>query len=218
MRGYVWVDGQPNLSYRAEHVLVLGPWLWGRVTKGWLRVSGVVVLPWSSLLPPSHFPTITAHASPSHSLLLPWSLMLSLLLSFTNLCLSSETASSVGPSLAGSTALELASLLIRDALYSLLFKVGTRAYNVIILCVYDLSLLHKTILEPWEIIDMSCLLPAMDRLGYWGPGALCGLPEGTQQIMEEKSGPLTSSPKPIPTHSNSFLEFYTLCHLSPGLL
>lgn len=92
--------------------------------------------------------------------------MLSLLLSFTNLCLSSETASSVEPSLAGSTTLELASLLIRDALYSLLFKVGTWAYNVIILCVYNLSLLHKTILEPWEIIDMSCLLPAMDRLGY----------------------------------------------------
>lgn len=64
--------------------------------------------------------------------------MLSLLLCFTHLCLSSETASSVGCSLVSFTALEPAPLLICDAHFSLLFKVSSQAYNVIRLCRYNL--------------------------------------------------------------------------------
>ena len=84
------------------------------------------------------FSSITAHSSPVHPSRSPLSFMLSLLLSFTHLCLSSETASSAGSSLVSFTALEPAPLLICDAHFSLLFKVSSQAYNVIRLCSYNL--------------------------------------------------------------------------------
>ena len=103
------------------------------------------------------FSSITAHSSPVHSALPPQSFMLCLLLSFTHLCLSSETASSVGSSLVSFTALEPAPLLICDAHFSLLFKVSSQAYNVIRLCSYNLFLLHKLILEPWDTINTRAM-------------------------------------------------------------
>lgn len=127
---------QPLLQSRAH--LGAGPGYGAQSLQPDFRVSGVSVLPWSSLLHPSHFSRITAHSSSVHSPLPPLSFMLSLLLSFTHLCLSSETASSVGSSLLSFTALEPAPLLICDAHFSLLFEVSSQAYNVIRLCSYNL--------------------------------------------------------------------------------
>lgn len=137
---------QPLLQSRAH--LGVGPWLRAESLQADFQVSGVSVLSWCSLLHPSHFSSITAHSSPVHLSLPPLSFMLSLLLSFTHLCLSSETASSVGSSLVSFTVLEPALLLIYDAHFSLLFKVSSQADNVIRLCSYNLFLLHKITLEP----------------------------------------------------------------------
>lgn len=91
---------QPLLESKV-HPLVLGLWLWGSITKGWLLGKWEGSAPMVLSVPSQPIsPSSPTHANPVHSLLLNLSLMLSPLLSFTNLCLSSETASSMGPSLA----------------------------------------------------------------------------------------------------------------------
>lgn len=135
-----------------------------RVPKADFWVSGDVVLLQSFL---AHFLTVT---HPSN------------LLTLAALCLVSSALSApllhqsvlelrdcfLCGAFPDSTALELPSPLIHDGLFSLLFTVGTWAYNVIFLCSYNLSFLHKhAMLELQGIVDtFSCLPPSMCRLGY----------------------------------------------------
>lgn len=197
---------QPLLESKV-HPLVLGLWLWGSITKGWLLGKWEGSAPMVLSVPSQPIsPSSPTHANPVHSLLLNLSLMLSPLLSFTNLCLSSETASSMGPSLA---LLNLHSSLFWSMRpFLVCFSKWTFRLTVSF-CVVIL-LQHRKILELGETVDRFCPLPAMDRLGYY-MGVIC-LPKGTWQIREEKSGPLASGPGQIPIPLHSYNSIY---HVNP---